>query len=268
MLIDFDYAASMTQESKIGQRTVRSPSMLMYALIPNVTSQGTPPFMAIALLLDVDTDGLHHAKYDLESLMYVFFYCGTMLKGPKYRWRDEADFKAYTSIPMREWFDLRGLESSYAKMGRTKISHMAVFENTIIDRMDKYFSPLFQGFRQLKEAVFPPGESYTKSPINHQRMIEVFNDILANLPAEHTTMRGIKRSQPTDPSEYLSSHKVWRLNAALYQLSDYISLCYCLLWLSLLSCSSPSLWYLLFSLFISVVTKSTPLRQHFHLIFL
>jgi len=172
--------------------------------------------MAIALLLGVDTDGLHHAKYDLESLMYVLFYCGTMLKGPKGHWREEADFKAHSSIPMREWFDLRGLESSYAKMGHTKISHMAVFENAIIERMYTFFPPLFHGFHQLRDAIFPlslGSRSYTNSPINHQRMIEILNDVLANLPAEHTTMRGIKRSHP---SEYLSSHKAWRLNAALY----------------------------------------------------
>jgi serine/threonine protein kinase len=36
MLIDFDYAASTKQHSKIGQRTVRSPSSQMYALITRV----------------------------------------------------------------------------------------------------------------------------------------------------------------------------------------------------------------------------------------
>jgi len=198
MLIDFDYAASISQKSKIGQRTVRSPSMQMpYALIINVTSQGTPPFMAIALLLDDNAGGIHHAKYDLESLMYVMFYCGTMLKGPNGSWREEVDFKAHRSIPMREWFDLRCIKSSYAKMGRIKISHMTVFDDAIIKRMDSFFSPLFPGFRQLKEAAFPPGtDSYANSQIDHQKMIDIFNSILTNLPEEHTTKRGVKRSLP------------------------------------------------------------------------
>ena len=157
--------------------------------------------MAIALLLDVDAGGIHHSKYDLESLMYVMFFCATMLKGPNYMWRKEVDFMAYHSVPLREWFDLRSLNQSYAKMGRTKIGHMVVFENAVIDRMDPFFSPLFPGIRQLKDAVFPPGTaSYHNSPITHTQMIKIFNNILATLPEEHTTQRGTKQSLT---SEYL-----------------------------------------------------------------
>ncbi|KAF8798240.1 hypothetical protein BYT27DRAFT_7048492, partial [Phlegmacium glaucopus] len=103
----------------------------------------------------------HHAKYDLESLMYVLFFCATMLKGPNGTWRKEDDFRVHRSISLREWFDLRSLNHSYAKMGHTKISHMVVFENAVIKRMDPFFSPLFPGIHQLKDAIFPSGtESY------------------------------------------------------------------------------------------------------------
>lgn len=174
--------------------------------------------MAITLLLGVDTDGTHHAKFDLESLMYVLFFCATMLKGPNDTWRNENDFKAYNSIPLREWFDLRHLDQSYAKMGHTKISHMVLFEDAVIKRMAPFFSPLFPGIRQLKDAVFPPGiESYGNSPIDHPHMIDIFNNILTNLPEEHTrgvkrgpeehtSMCGIKRSI-SSASEYLNSYK-------------------------------------------------------------
>lgn len=198
MLIDFDYAASINQRPKISQRTVRSPGAQIYALITRVTSQGTPPFMAIALLLDIDKGGDHYAKYDLESLMYVMLFCATMLKGPNGTWRSEADFKGYQSVPLREWFDLRSLEHSYRRMGRSKASHMLYFEEAVIRKMDPYFSPLFPGIRQLKEAIFPAGiTDYSNSQIDHQKMIDIFNDILANLPEEHTAKRGVKRSLPS-----------------------------------------------------------------------
>lgn len=153
--------------------------------------------MAIALLLDESNGGTHHAKYDLESLMYVLLFCATMLDGPNDTWRQEADFKAYRSIPLREWFDLRHINQSYTKMGRTKTSHMVHFEEAVIQKMAPFFSPLFPGIRQLKDAVFPPGtqsSGFHDSPINHKQMIDIFDYILATLPEECKTIRGIKRS--------------------------------------------------------------------------
>ena len=45
-----------------------------------------------------------YAKYIIE-LIYVAFYCATMLKGPNDSWRVEADLTGQ-SIPMNEWFDM------------------------------------------------------------------------------------------------------------------------------------------------------------------
>jgi hypothetical protein len=168
-------------------------------------SQGTPPFMAIALLLGANAGGdiTHYAKYDLESLMYVTFFCATMLKGPYDSWRTEHDFKAQESTPMREWFDLNRLEGSYSQMGRMKVSHMEIFEPSIIQKMAPYFKPLFPGFTDLRNTVFPPGSKYTDSEIKHDAMITVFNKILSGLPQEHRVAapmptipkRGVKRTR-------------------------------------------------------------------------
>lgn len=99
---------------------------------------------------------------------------------------------------MQEWFDLRQLETSYKQMGRKKASHMIFFEDTIIKKMDKYFSPLFPGFRALKQAVFPNTESFSESPIDHDTMIVVLNTMLQDLPKEYTVAtqrkRGTKRA--------------------------------------------------------------------------
>jgi hypothetical protein len=163
--------------------------------------------MAIALLLDESNGGTHHAKYDLESLMYVLLFCATMLDGPNDTWRQEADFQAYRSIPLREWFDLRHINQSYTKMGRTKTSHMVHFEESVIQNMAPFFSPLFPGIRQLKDAVFPPGtqsSGFRDSPIDHRRMIDIFNHILATLPEERKTRRGIKRG-PQEPHEHAAT---------------------------------------------------------------
>lgn len=169
--------------------------------ITNVTLQGTPPFMAIALLLNGASETVHYAKYDLESIMYVAFYCATMLKGPNDSWRGEDDLKAQ-SVPMQEWFDLRQLEASYTQMGRTKASHMVFFERTIISKMNPYFTPLFSGFRALKESLFPDSDSLTNSPIDHKTMIATFNSILHDLPEEHTVATLMKRGTKRVVSSY------------------------------------------------------------------
>lgn len=160
--------------------------------------------MAIALLLGAHIDNTHHSKYDLESLMYVTFFCATMLKGPYDAWRTEVDFKALESTPMREWFDLRDLEATYKQMGRKKVSHMTIFETSIIQKMAPYFEPLFPGFRNLKNAVFPKSgeDDFTNSPIDHDTIITIFNNILSSLPAQHRVAapekpkRGVKRPLP------------------------------------------------------------------------
>jgi hypothetical protein len=151
--------------------------------------------MAIALLLNGAAETVHYAKYDLESLMYVAFYCATMLKGPNDSWRMEADLGGQ-SIPMQEWFEPHHLDSSFGQMGCTKIGHMALFEDAIIKRMDGYFSPLFPAFRSLKAAVFPSNESYCDSPIDHNTMIYIFHNTLKvteGLSADSVTNRGTKR---------------------------------------------------------------------------
>ena len=118
--------------------------------------------MAIALLLDALKDNTHYAKYDLKSLMYVSFFCATMLKGPYDDWRTEVDFKAQESTPMREWFDLRDLEATYKQMGQKKVSHMEIFKSSIIEKMAPYFKPLFPGFYALKDAFFPTSPRSTQ----------------------------------------------------------------------------------------------------------
>jgi len=80
--------------------------------------------MAIALLLTGATETLHYAKYDLESLMYVAFYCATMLKGPNDCWRVEDDLEGQI-IPMKEWFEPR---YPFGQMG---MGHLALFEEAI-----------------------------------------------------------------------------------------------------------------------------------------
>ena len=110
----------------------------------NFEFQGTLPFMSIALLMNGAEGVIHEVKHDLESLFYVVIYCAMMLKGPHGSWQVDEDFKSYTSMPMKEWFSLVGMEFSYAHMGRLKLSHMEDFDCSIIQRMDCYF---FQAFK-------------------------------------------------------------------------------------------------------------------------
>jgi hypothetical protein len=86
---------------------------------------------------------------------------------------------------MREWFDLSDLENTYKQMGRKKVSHMELFKDSIIEKMTPYFEPLFSGFWLLRDTVFPPGKGYVNSPITHDAMKAIFNDILSGLPEEY-----------------------------------------------------------------------------------
>jgi len=166
----------------------------------DVKSQGTPPFMAISLLRNGAEGVLHEAKHDLESLLYVMLFCGTMLKGPHGTWRVAVDFQSYSSIPMQEWFSPDAMETSYAHMGRTKLSHMEDFQRAIIQRMDRYFSPLFTGFQAIRDAAFPTKKgSYFDCQLQHEPMIKILNDVLAHLPEEHTKLEPDPKLAPAEP---------------------------------------------------------------------
>ena len=157
--------------------------------------QGTPPFMSIALLMNGAEGVVHEVKHDLESLFYVVIYCATMLKGPHGSWRVDEDFKSYTSMLMKEWFSLAGMEFSYAHMGRLKLSHMEDFDRSIIQRMDRYFSPLFPGFQALRDAAFPlQKNTYVNCQLDYKPMIATFNEILASLPQKHTRPEPMPRA--------------------------------------------------------------------------
>lgn len=161
----------------------------------NFEFQGTPPFMSISLLMNGAEGVIHEVKHDLESLFYVAIYCATMLKGPHGSWRVDEDFKSYTSTPMKEWFSLGGMEFSYAHMGRLKLSHMEDFDHSIIQRMDRYFSPLFPGFQALRDAAFPlQKNTYVNCQLDYEPMIATFNDILASLPQKHTRPEPMPRA--------------------------------------------------------------------------
>lgn len=149
--------------------------------------QGTPPFMAISLLMKGAEGVIHEARHDLESLFYVIIYCATMLKGPHQCWRVEDDFKSYTSVPLKDWFGLQGMERSYAHMGRVKMGHLEDFEGSIVGKMDKYFSPLFLGIQTLRDVAFPRAkDTYVNAQLDWKKMTDILNKILAGLPENHT----------------------------------------------------------------------------------
>jgi hypothetical protein len=149
-------------------------------------SQGMLPFMSILLLVKGAEGVVHEPCHNLESLFYVMIYCATMLKGLHQCWQVPDDFKAYSSMPMKEWFGLDGLECSYASMAQMKTGHMSHFEDTIIVRMDPYSSLLFAGIEDLRDAIFPHTKgTYLNPQIKWQKMRDILNRILASLPEKH-----------------------------------------------------------------------------------
>ena len=158
--------------------------------------------MSISLLVKGAEGVVHEPRHNLELLFYDIIYCATMLKGPHQCWQVPEDFKAYSSVPVKEWFVLDGLEHCYASMGRMKTGHMSHFEGTILTRMDPYFSPLSAGIEELRDAIFPHTKGTYQNPqINWQKMRDILNGILASLPEQHKkreanpAVAGVKRKR-------------------------------------------------------------------------
>ena len=148
--------------------------------------------MAIDILLSRAQGVQHKPQFDLESLFYVLIYLCINLKGPQNRIRNLDDLSSFTSFPVAEWFSAKG---SFARLGRTKLSHLQTFETSVLDFFAPYFDDLKPCVRALHLALCPTGDS-RNSPITHERMIAIFEETLTALPEVETLPRDLHNVPP------------------------------------------------------------------------
>jgi serine/threonine protein kinase len=179
LLIDFEYATTQSGSRALtpGSRTV---SMHFLAISKSYLSisQGTAPFMAIELLMRKSK--IRHAiHHDLESLFFVLIYICTNLSGPG-AIRTREELKVHSSIPLSAWFKA---SSSLHEVGISKAGAFCQFDENILKPFAPYFEDLKPCILKLFNAMYieKPG---TPAPISHEKMIEIFNETLDELPHE------------------------------------------------------------------------------------
>jgi serine/threonine protein kinase len=160
MLIDFDYAALIQALSLSidfnGFRTVRlidTFHVSMLLLILDHFFQGTPPFMAIDLMLhrdDPDKFFHHELRHDLESILYVILWICTSMEGPGIE-RRVVDPR-FMDVPLRMWFDK---DANLQNLGYLKLGHIIDYERAILSNFTPFWNFLKPFIKQLLTAFFP-----------------------------------------------------------------------------------------------------------------
>ena len=147
------------------------------------TMQGTPPFIAIKLLIHGSS---HRVAHHLESILYVLLFICTHLDGPFGQRRNPPLFGSsnnnHPSV-MTEWFATQG--DKLSNLGHLKYSHMkGHFETHIIDHISPYFNPLKKYICQIWDILIPPELSQltrlksVQSSATPQDIIKVFKAAL------------------------------------------------------------------------------------------
>jgi serine/threonine protein kinase len=167
LLIDFDYAAVLVEESNAseekksevgdlkpgsGSRTVSNSKSC-----PSVTGlnilQGTPPFIAIELLLF----GVpHRVAHDLESLFYVLVFICSHLGGPHNTIGNPPLYGGVTGCDhpsaIKQWL----CSTNLVILGKMKFGDMVgFFEDAVLPFISPYFLPLKHHLCSLWNTILP-----------------------------------------------------------------------------------------------------------------
>ena len=155
--------------------------MTLLYLLSNL--QGTPPFIAIELLLFGIS---HRVTHDIESLFYVLLFICTHLGGPHNTVGNPPLYGGVTGYNhhscIKEWLRSTNL----VNLGYMKFSHMVgFFEKTVLPSISPYFQPLNQHLSSLWNVILPQrstapsiGMDSVHSVVTCRDIIEVFKVIL------------------------------------------------------------------------------------------
>ncbi|KAF8808704.1 hypothetical protein BYT27DRAFT_7337683 [Phlegmacium glaucopus] len=166
LLIDFDYAALI---KALGSRAISAGFRT-----------GTPPFMAIDLMLhrdEPDKPFCHELRHDLESILYVILWICTSMDGPGIE-RRVVDPR-FMDLPLRMWFDK---DANIQNLGYLKLGHIVDAERAILNNFPPFWNSFKPFVRRLLTAFFPI-HPIAGSNITPQEMIDILKDAVRHVDA-------------------------------------------------------------------------------------
>jgi serine/threonine protein kinase len=199
MLIDFDYAALiLAQGSRTisnGFRTVRliDTFHVLIRFTNNWTIQGTPPFMAIDLMLHRDEPDKffhHELRHDLESILYVILWICTSMDGPMME-RRVVDPR-FMDLPLHMWFDK---DADIQNLGYLKLGHVVDSERAILSNFPPFWSSFKPFVRKLLEAFFPI-HPIAGSNITPEKMIDILENAAQHVDVGDDSSDNVKTLEP------------------------------------------------------------------------
>lgn len=130
-------------------------------------SQGTPPFMALEIMLQEGKDFTHELRHDLESLLYVIVWvCNHMTAPGVERKLVEGN------IPhVRGWCNM---SLSLRQLGHLKLAHIVDAERIILAEFTPYWEDFKPFARRLLTEFFPvkPADPNKITPENMLKILE------------------------------------------------------------------------------------------------
>lgn len=221
LLIDFDYASSLenngTADSDNGTadngtadvkreggdvvdrfRTV-SLFPFVFPLVYLSLLKGTPPFMAIEILLQKGRRFHHCLRHDLESLFFVIIWICSHMEGPQVERNDAA------RLTIRKWSDL---EASLQHLGHIKLGHIDDMKNAILSEITSYWDDFKDSISDLKRAFFPKCAAEPNC-ITPEKMVEILEAALKTVkePANGRPLSG-PSEEPTSCDVEMHEYEV------------------------------------------------------------
>lgn len=133
--------------------------------------QGTPPFMALEIMLQEGKDFIHELRHDLESLFYVIIWmCNHMTAAGVER------ELAKGNIPhIRGWCDM---SLSLRQLGHLKLAHIMDAERIILAEFTPYWED-FKPFTRRLLAEFFPVNPAAPNKITSETMVAILKEALS-----------------------------------------------------------------------------------------
>lgn len=184
LLIDFDYAVSVgkRQLASHGFRTVRF--VFVFVSQAHACPQGTPPFMALEIMLQGGKDFTHELRHDLESLLYVIIWmCNHMTApGVERQLLEEGD------IPhIRGWCNM---SLSLQQLGHLKLAHIVDAERIVLAEFTSYWED-FKPFARRLLAEFFPVKPADPNMITPEKMVKILDEARSTVkePEPHQSQK-------------------------------------------------------------------------------
>ena len=187
LLIDLDYALDLDLKiaELIGPRGIRTVSLESLFIHPKATNftQGTPPFMAVAILFDPDKK--HSTRFDLESILYVLMYVCAVFQQPGPNRPSESIELLDKDKPkfILDWlYPISAYNLACVKRGQLSM-RIDEWQKEISNHFLPYWNPLKNCIWRLKKAV-------AAQEATHEIFINILQETLNSLTDDENNTVG------------------------------------------------------------------------------